>query len=81
NRWVHFGSDLELLDSPGIIPMMLSDQSAAIKLAICDDIWKKSYSYTDVVGVLIQMLTKLPSASMVILSLVFFDIYDILHLN
>nr|GEV47441.1 DAR GTPase 3, chloroplastic [Tanacetum cinerariifolium] len=33
-KWVRFGSDLELLDSPGIIPMRLSDQSAAIKLAI-----------------------------------------------
>ncbi|PWA55470.1 GTP-binding family protein [Artemisia annua] len=62
-KWVRFGSDLELLDSPGIIPMRMSDQSAAIKLAICDDIGEKSYNYTDVAGVLVQMLTKLPSAN------------------
>ena len=51
--------------------MRMSDQSAAIKLAICDDIGEKSYNYTDVAGVLIQMLTKLPSASMIDLSSVF----------
>lgn len=63
NRWVRFGNDLELLDSPGIIPMRMSDQSAAIKLAICDDIGERSYNFTDVAGVLVQMLSKLPTAS------------------
>lgn len=67
-RWVRFGSDLELLDSPGIIPMRMSDQSAAIKLAICDDIGEKSYDFTDVAGVLVQMLSKLPEASMILFS-------------
>lgn len=60
-RWVRFGKDLELLDSPGIIPMRISDQSAAIKLAICDDIGEKSYDVTDVAVVLVQMLSKLPT--------------------
>ncbi|KAL7590172.1 DAR GTPase 3, chloroplastic [Lactuca sativa] len=62
-KWVRFGSDLELLDSPGIIPMRMSDQSAAIKLAICDDIGEKSYDFTDVAGVFVQMLSKLPEAN------------------
>ncbi|XP_071719375.1 DAR GTPase 3, chloroplastic isoform X2 [Rutidosis leptorrhynchoides] len=62
-KWVRFGSDLELLDSPGIIPMRMSDQSAAIKLAICDDIGEKSYNFTDVAGILVQMLSKLPSTN------------------
>lgn len=61
NRWVRFGKDLELLDSPGILPMRISDQSAAIKLAICDDIGERSYDVVDVAAVLVQMLTKLPS--------------------
>lgn len=65
-RWVRFGNDLELLDSPGIIPMRMSDQSAAIKLAICDDIGERSYDVTDVAGVLVQMLTRLPAASMIL---------------
>ncbi|GAV57777.1 MMR_HSR1 domain-containing protein, partial [Cephalotus follicularis] len=60
-RWVHFGKDLELLDSPGIIPMRISDQSAAIKLAICDDIGERSYDVSDVAAILVQMLARLPS--------------------
>ncbi|XP_057963700.1 DAR GTPase 3, chloroplastic isoform X2 [Malania oleifera] len=60
-KWVHFGKDLELLDSPGIIPMRISDQSAAIKLAICDDIGEKSYDVDDVGAILVQMLRKLPA--------------------
>lgn len=65
NRWVRFGKDLELLDSPGILPMRISDQTAAIKLAICDDIGEKSYDVADVAAILVQMLTKLPSVGMV----------------
>ncbi|KAL9996201.1 hypothetical protein Hdeb2414_s0023g00643311 [Helianthus debilis subsp. tardiflorus] len=42
--------------------MRMSDQSAAIKLAICDDIGERSYDVTDV---LVQMLSKLlPTAIM-----------------
>ncbi|KAF9682882.1 hypothetical protein SADUNF_Sadunf05G0154200 [Salix dunnii] len=60
-RWVRFGNELELLDSPGIIPMRISDQTAAIKLAICDDIGERSYDVTDVAAILVQILTKLPT--------------------
>lgn len=59
-RWVRFGNDLELLDSPGILPMRISDQTAAIKLAICDDIGERSYDVADVASILVQMLTRLP---------------------
>ncbi|XP_055830614.1 DAR GTPase 3, chloroplastic isoform X1 [Solanum dulcamara] len=60
-KWVRFGKDLELLDSPGIIPMRISDQTAAIKLAICDDIGERSYDATDVAAILVQMLSRLPT--------------------
>lgn len=50
-----------MLDSPGIIPMRISDQSAAIKLAICDDIGERSYDVTDIAAILVQMLAKTPS--------------------
>ena len=53
-----------MLDSPGIIPMRISDQLAAIKLAICDDIGERSYDTDDVASVLVQMLTKLLSVGM-----------------
>ncbi|KAF4369075.1 hypothetical protein CsatB_019456 [Cannabis sativa] len=66
-KWVRFGNDLELLDSPGIIPMRISDQSSAIKLAICDDIGERSYNFPDVAAILVQMLTKLPSVGIEVL--------------
>ncbi|GLT52747.1 hypothetical protein SLA2020_260690 [Shorea laevis] len=66
-KWVHFGKDLELLDSPGILPMRISDQSAAIKLAICDDIGERSYDASDVAAILVQMLVRLPTVGMKVL--------------
>lgn len=44
--------------------MRISDQSAAIKLAICDDIGERSYDVADVAAILVQMLTKLPPVGM-----------------
>lgn len=41
--------------------MRISDQAAAIKLAICDDIGERSYDATDVAAILVQMLAKLPT--------------------
>jgi hypothetical protein len=41
--------------------MRISDQSAAIKLAICDDIGERSYDIADIAGILVQMLTKFPT--------------------
>ncbi|XP_068663761.1 DAR GTPase 3, chloroplastic isoform X2 [Aristolochia californica] len=60
-KWIHFGKDLQLLDSPGIVPMRISDQSAAIKLAICDDIGERSYDATDVAAILVQILAQIPT--------------------
>jgi ribosome biogenesis GTPase A len=42
-RWVRISEQLELLDAPGVIPVKLEDQEAALKLAICDDIGEASY--------------------------------------
>jgi mitochondrial GTPase 1 len=50
-----------LLDSPGILPMRISDQTAAIKLAICDDIGERSYDVVDVGTILVKILMRLPS--------------------
>ncbi|KAF3331939.1 mitochondrial ribosome-associated GTPase 1 isoform X2 [Carex littledalei] len=67
-KWVHFGKDLELLDSPGILPMRISDQTAAIKLAMCDDIGERSYDVVDVAAILVQILIKLPTVGPAALS-------------
>lgn len=55
-RWVRLGSDLDLLDSPGIIPPFLDDQAAAAKLAICDDIGQAAYTAERVALELLQLL-------------------------
>lgn len=53
-----------MLDSPGVIPMRISDQSAAIKLAICDDIGERSYDVVDIASILVQMLSRIPTAGL-----------------
>lgn len=42
-RWVRISEQIELLDAPGVLPSRLSNQEAAIRLAICDDIGEASY--------------------------------------
>lgn len=56
-RWVRIDKELELLDAPGVIPLKLENQEAALKLAICDDIGEASYdnqkvaaAFVDIVG-------------------------------
>ncbi len=55
-RWVRISRDLELLDAPGIIPVKLEDQDAALKLAICDDIGESAYDNQLVAAALIDMI-------------------------
>lgn len=66
-KWVRIGQDLDLLDSPGILPMRFSDQAAATKLAICDDIGERSYEIDGVAAILIEILKRLPSAGATVL--------------
>ncbi|MEO1131384.1 MAG: GTPase, partial [Cyanobacteria bacterium J06639_1] len=55
-RWVRVGQELDLLDSPGILPPKLDDQDAAVKLAICDDIGTAAYSAEHVAAALLDSL-------------------------
>eukprot|EP01018_Ginkgo_biloba_P018755 Gb_28581 [translate_table: standard] len=66
-KWLRIGKDLDLLDSPGILPMRMSDQVAATKLAICDDIGERSYSVVGIAAILIEMLKKIPTAGPAVL--------------
>jgi ribosome biogenesis GTPase A len=61
-RWVRISDQIELLDSPGIIPGILKDQQKAIKLAICDDIGEASYDNQQVAATLIELLQDLEGA-------------------
>lgn len=58
-RWVRISEEIELLDTPGVIPPLLEDQEAAIKLAICDDIGDAAYDNVLVAAEAIAQLTKL----------------------
>jgi ribosome biogenesis GTPase A len=58
-RWVRISQELELLDAPGVIPLKLDDQDAALKLAICDDIGEASYDNQLVAAALVDLLNHL----------------------
>jgi len=58
-RWVRISEQLELLDAPGVIPIRLEDQEAALKLAICDDIGEASYDNQRVAAALVDLLNDL----------------------
>lgn len=45
--------------------MRISDQAAAIKLAICDEIGERSYDVADVAAILVQMLARIPTVGSV----------------
>jgi ribosome biogenesis GTPase A len=58
-RWVRISDQIELLDAPGVLPVKLNDQQAAIKLAICDDIGEAAYDNQRVAAVLVDLIKQL----------------------
>jgi ribosome biogenesis GTPase A len=58
-RWIRISDQIELLDTPGILPPLLDDRDAAVKLAICDDIGQAAYDRTLIAAAAIEMLTEL----------------------
>lgn len=62
-RWIRLSDQLELLDAPGVLPSRLADQSAAIKLAICDDIGEAAYDNQRVAATLVDLLKQLQEDS------------------
>ncbi len=58
-RWVRLGQDLDLLDAPGVLPPILEDQNAALKLAICDDIGQAAYDTEQVAIKFMSLLEQL----------------------
>jgi len=55
-QWVRVSKEIELLDTPGIIPMKFVDQATALKLAFCDDIGEASYNVELVAAALLEDL-------------------------
>lgn len=62
-RWIRISEQLELLDAPGVIPAKLDDQTAALKLAICDDIGDASYDNQRVAAALVDLLKHLDATA------------------
>jgi ribosome biogenesis GTP-binding protein YlqF len=58
-RWVRIGGDLDLLDSPGVLPPRLSDQRAAARLAMANDIGEASYLASSVASQLFEEMRAL----------------------
>lgn len=61
-RWVRISDQLELLDAPGVIPAHLTDQDAALKLAICDDIGAAAYDTQRVAAAFVDLVKQLDAA-------------------
>ena len=58
-RWVRISDELELLDAPGVLPSKLTNQDAALKLAICDDIGQAGYDNQRVAAAFLDFLQTL----------------------
>ena len=58
-QWVRINPKVELLDTPGIIPMRLEDQEAACKLAFVSGISENAYDKEDVAQELLNVLYSL----------------------
>ena len=56
-QWVRINPQLELLDTPGIIPMKQEDQQRAIKLAFVNSVGDNAYSNEPVARELLCMLS------------------------
>ncbi len=55
-QWVRINPRVELLDTPGIIPMKLENQAAAYKLAMVNSVGEATYDDIDVSRRLIDLL-------------------------
>jgi ribosome biogenesis GTPase A len=58
-RWIRISDTIELLDSPGVIPLKLENQDDAVKLAICEDIGEAAYDNQRTAIALIHLLGQL----------------------
>jgi ribosome biogenesis GTPase A len=58
-RWIRISDQLELLDAPGVLPSKLTNQQAAVKLAICDDIGEAAYDNQRVTAAFVDLLKHL----------------------
>lgn len=58
-HWIRISDQIELLDTPGILPPLIDDQSAALKLAICDDIGQAAYEPFAITAAMLDLFQQL----------------------
>ena len=58
-QWVRINPKVELLDTPGIIPMKLSDQKRATNLALVNSVGENAYDTEEIAKELVSQLYKL----------------------
>ncbi len=64
-QWVRINPRVELLDTPGIIPMKLENQEAAYKLAMVNSVGEATYDNIEVAKKLVEILKeKYPALAM-----------------
>ena len=56
-QWVRINPQLELLDTPGIIPMRQDDQTRAVKLAFVNSVGDNAYANDNIAEELLNILT------------------------
>jgi len=56
SQWVRINPRLELMDTPGIIPLKLEDQERAVKLAIVNSVSENAYDNVEVATDLLKLL-------------------------
>lgn len=57
-QWVRINLQLELLDTPGIIPMRQEDQNRAVKLAFVNSVGDNAYSNDTIAAKLLEVLNE-----------------------
>ncbi len=57
-QWVRINKDVDLLDTPGIIPMRQDDQLAAAKLAFVNSVSENAYDNVTIAQELLDILSK-----------------------
>ncbi|MEK0177768.1 MAG: ribosome biogenesis GTPase YlqF [Oscillatoriales cyanobacterium] len=67
-RWVRISDQIELLDTPGVIPTRINNQDNALKLAICEDIGEAAYDNQVVAAAMVDLLLGLEATDDTLIS-------------
>ena len=67
-RWIRISDEIELLDTPGVIPTRINNQENALKLAICEDIGEAAYDNQVVAAAMVDLVLGLEATDDTLIS-------------